>query len=145
MLLNTKRRNGESMKNFEKRFTAQMTRLNSISATNKLPECITPFFCWPSSVSGTQRVTELADTAPTNANPGKNSSNDDILQSVTYDAVSAVVNQCDFIQSVDHTTHFHAFSMSSFAIIVTVTLMALVTRMGGRSGSFLNINKILLW
>lgn len=102
-LLNTKRFPKESMKNIENRFSAEVTRFNSLSVTTKLPECLTPLLLLSNAhVSGNQRITFLAAATPHNPELNSSSSNDDFLKCVKYSSVSSVVKHRDVEKEPDH-------------------------------------------
>ena len=95
-LWSTRRKPNESFKTFEKRFTAALSKFNSIANATKLPPCITALMLLSnSSVDHNQRVSILAAIAPNNDQFSEDSSNDDYLSVVTYNSVASVVKQCD--------------------------------------------------
>ena len=94
-LYNTLRSSNETIKNFESRFSAQVAKLNCISSTNKLPECITALMLLSNSaINDSQRVSVMAAAAHSNQNLSSNSTNDEFLSSITYQYVSAVIKRC---------------------------------------------------
>ena len=101
-LWSTRRSNNETMKNFESRFSAQVAKFNSISATTRLPECITALMLLSNSaIDDSQRVSVMAAAAPSDESLNSQSSNDAFLSSITYQSVSSVIKQCD---KTTHTT-----------------------------------------
>ena len=95
-LLTTRRSNTESLKSFELRFSAAVTKFNSLSTTTKLPQCITALMLLSNAnVDQTSRVSVLAASAPSTDDFNDNSTNDDFLAAVTYKQLASVVKQCE--------------------------------------------------
>lgn len=83
-LLNTKRGQNETLKNFETRFSAQVSKFNSFSKTTKLPQCITALMLLSNAkIEHSQRVSALAASAPNGTKFFGLGSNDEFLQVVT--------------------------------------------------------------
>lgn len=102
------------MKNFESRFIAQVAKFNAIATTTKLPECITALMLMSnSSIDDAQRVSVMVAAALSAASLNAESTNDQYLRAVTYNAVASVIKQCDksrFSGSGDHDNTLNASS-----------------------------------
>lgn len=108
-LLNTRRSQSKSLKNFETRFSAAFTKLNSFSNTTRLPQGITALMLLSNaSIEHSRRTSALAAAAPNGTVFSDQSSNDDFLDAVTYKQLSSVVNQCEMA-----TTTTSSMSLSS--------------------------------
>ena len=95
-LWNTRFGATESMKNFESRISAQVAKFNSISATTKLPECITALMLLANSaIDDNQRVSVMAANAPSNSCLNGQLSSDEFLAAITYNSVASVIRQCE--------------------------------------------------
>lgn len=95
-LLTTRRAGSESLKAFELRFSAAVTKFNSLSETTKLPQCITALMLLShANIEQSARVSVLAAAAPSTADFDDNSTNDDFLEAVTYKQLASVVKQCE--------------------------------------------------
>lgn len=100
-LLSTGRGNSESLKMFELRFSATVTRHNSLSNIPKPPQCIISSMLLSNAViDHSQRVSVLAAAAPFTDDLSENSSNDELLAAVTYKQVASVVKQCERVSGV---------------------------------------------
>lgn len=95
-LLNTRRGQTESLKSFETRFSAAVSKFNSFSSTTKLPQCITALLLLNNAgIEHSQRVSALSAAAPNGASFTAQSTNDEFLSVVTYNQVSGIVKQCE--------------------------------------------------
>lgn len=95
-MLNTRRSQNESLKTFETRFSAAVTKFNSLSNITRLPQCITALMLLSNaSIEHSQRVSALAAAAPNGTVFTDQSSNDDYLKAVTYRQLASVVKQCE--------------------------------------------------
>ncbi len=95
-LWNTKRTDTESMKSFEQRFAACVSKFNAISETTRLPECLTALMLLSNAVvEDSQRVSVLAAASPNEPQLGQQATNDQFLSAVTYQSVASVIKQCD--------------------------------------------------
>lgn len=95
-LLNTRQGSSESMKNFESRLSAQVAKINSISATTKPPECLTALMLLSNlSIEDAQLVSVMAAASPSEADLGNQSTNDQFLAAVTYNSVASIIKKCD--------------------------------------------------
>ena len=93
-LLTTRRGHTETLKNFELRFSAAVTKFNSLSKTTKLPQCITALMLLSNAnIDQSQRVSVLAAAALKNDSLNEDSSNDAFLSAVTYKQLASVVKQ----------------------------------------------------
>ena len=98
-LINTKRGQNESLKGFETRFSAAVTKFNSFSNTTNLPQCITELLLLNnSSIEHSQRVSALSAAAPSGTLFSDQAINDDFLEVVTYNQVSSIFKQCERAQ-----------------------------------------------
>lgn len=96
ILINTRRNDNESLKEFETRFSAAVSKFNSFSTTTKLPQCITALLLLiNASIEHSQRVSALSAAAPAGTVFNDQASNDDFLKVVTYNQVSSIVKQCE--------------------------------------------------
>ena len=94
-LLSMKRGSTETFRNFESRFLAQVSRLNSTSTSSKLPEALRAFMLLAnSSVDNGQRISVLA-AASNGTSIDSNASTDEYLNAVQYEKVASVLRQCD--------------------------------------------------
>lgn len=97
--LTCRRHDYETMKTSENRFNALGRKLHSTGQTTKLPECITSLLLPANAqIIGTQHVIVLDAAATYNTDIATNAPNDQFLQAVSYNAVSAVAKHCDSIQ-----------------------------------------------
>lgn len=95
-LLTTRRRQSGSLKTFETRFSAAVTKFNSLSNTTKLPQCITALMLLSNaSIEQSQRVSVLAAVASSGQNFSEQSTNDEFLNAVTYKQLASMVKQCE--------------------------------------------------
>lgn len=95
-LLNARRAQTESLKNFETRFSAAVTKFNSLSKTTKLPQCITALMLLSNAaIDHSQRISALAAAAPSGTTFTELSRNDDFLSEETYRQLASVVKQCE--------------------------------------------------
>lgn len=96
ILINTKRNDHESLKEFETRFSATVSKFNSFSTTTKLPQCITALLLLSNaSIDHSQCVSALSAAAPVGTVFNDQASSDDFLQVVTYNQVFSIVKQCE--------------------------------------------------
>lgn len=94
-LLNTRREPNKSLKGFETRFSAAVSKFNSISTTTKLPQCITSLLLLSNAnIDHSQRVSALSSAAPSGVVFTDQAQNDEFLEVVTYHQVSSIVRQC---------------------------------------------------
>ena len=94
-LLNTKRGSTETIKNFEARFNAQVSKFKASADETKLPEAPVSFMLIANAdIHNSQRVSVLAATGPT-ITTSSSSSNAECLHSVSYEKVASVLRQCD--------------------------------------------------
>ena len=96
-LLETKRGKNESYKNFESRFSAQMSRYNAHGKSIELPESIVALLLLnKADVGDSQRVPILsAASSKASASVTSTTSNDDMIKEITYESIAAVIRQCD--------------------------------------------------
>ena len=93
-LLNLKRGQNESFKNFESRFEATVSKFNSHSDSSKIPESLTALMLLANSnVDSGQRISVLAAVSPTADT--ENATTDDFLKAISYESVASVLRQCD--------------------------------------------------
>lgn len=112
VLCNTRRRKNESMKNFESRFSAQVSNLNSSEETEKLPECVKALIIlYNSSIDDNQSVSLMVAAATSNKSLTGQSKNDQCFARITYNSVESVPKQCDkSSQSFTEQTHLNLSS-----------------------------------
>ncbi len=97
-LLNTKRAANESFKNFESRFSAQLSKFNSHGDTARISESMAAMiFMNNASVDDAQRVSVLATCSKGDSasNLTSDSLTDDYIKLITYDEFASVIRQCD--------------------------------------------------
>ena len=94
-LLSTKRGTSESYQNFESRFAAAVSILNS-HASNTLPESFRAFMLLANSgVDTNQRISILAAATPLVTTVMSNMTDQQLLDSIEYEPISSVLRQCD--------------------------------------------------
>lgn len=90
-VLATKRSDNESLKNFETRFDAQVSKLHSITGDKKLPDSLVSFILLNNSnIENNQRVTVLASCAPKG-----NDATENVLESIKYDEIASILRSSD--------------------------------------------------
>ncbi|CAN8063104.1 unnamed protein product [Agarophyton chilense] len=95
-LLHTKGNRNESVKNFESRFQANVSRLNGHGEAAKLLEALVAFmFLSNCDVDNKQRVSVLANCAPKDSSFETNATTTTFLESISYSAIASVLRQCD--------------------------------------------------
>lgn len=117
-LLGTKRGLNVSMKGFELRFSANVAKFNAISASTKLPDCLTALMLISNSdISDSQRVSVLAAAASSSAvEDVATATNEQFLKSISYSAVASVVKQCEGkrVQEDDYLKGNNCFATNRF-------------------------------
>eukprot|EP00178_Gracilaria_changii_P001339 TRINITY_DN1187_c0_g1_i12.p1 TRINITY_DN1187_c0_g1~~TRINITY_DN1187_c0_g1_i12.p1 ORF type:complete len:348 (-),score=40.05 TRINITY_DN1187_c0_g1_i12:1053-2096(-) len=91
-----RRGQNESFKNFESRFQAQMSKLHAHGSEVKLSEAVLAFALLANAyVDATQRISVLANSAPTSSDFKNTSTTNDFLKAVSYSSISSVLRQCE--------------------------------------------------
>ena len=94
-LLSTKRSSNENYPNFESRFTAAVSKLNS-HAANTLPESLTAFMPMAnSSIDSNQRISILVAATAQSSELISSTASEELLKSVKYDLFVSILKQCD--------------------------------------------------
>ena len=94
-LLSTKRSSNENYPNFESRFTAAVSKLNS-HAANTLPESLTAFMPMAnSSIDSNQRISILVAATAQSSELISSTASEELLKSVKYDLIVSILRQCD--------------------------------------------------
>ena len=90
-LFSRKRGNSESYQNFESKFSAEVSKLNS-HALNTLPESFRAFMLLAySSVDTNQHISILAATTPLVTTAMSNMTDQQLLDSIEYDPTASVL------------------------------------------------------
>lgn len=119
-LLNTTREGNEFFKNFETRFVAQMSRYIAHGLSVALPpNIVTLLLLANTNVGGSQRVTILfSDSANASTSVTADSTNDDLIMLVEYEATASVICQFDNESRTSScpSSSVHDFTLSSSAV-----------------------------
>ena len=95
-VMNTKRGNTESFRNFESRFSATVSKFNAHASSCVLPESLMAFMLLANSaLDTTQRVSVLAAASPSEVQSSDATTTEDYLKAVSYESVATVLRQCD--------------------------------------------------
>lgn len=95
-LMSTKRGSIETFRDFEMRFSAQLSRLNGIACHAAISDTMSALMLLANASAGAgQRVSILAAASPFSDAVEQTSTTDSMLELVHYDAVATVVRQCD--------------------------------------------------
>lgn len=91
------KRTSESMKAFEVRFAGSVAKFNAISASTKLPNCLTALMLLSNShITDAQRASVLAAAASrSNIENVSTATNEQFLQFISYCALGPVFKQCE--------------------------------------------------
>ena len=117
-VLGTKRGASESFRNFESRFTANVSKFNSHSTSFVLIEAIAAFMLLANSgVDSNQRVSVLAAATPHSAQFKNGATTSDFLEAVSYDTVASVLRQCDKMKSSESSQSYTVTASSTQAPI----------------------------
>lgn len=114
-LLSTKRNSNESFRYFEQRFEAQVAKFNCHSSKEPmLPDSLIAFVLMANAnIDGNQRVSIHAAASPKNTSLNSSSTTSEFLKSLTYEAVSSVIRQCDKPKDVKDTSSHSGIQASS--------------------------------
>ena len=95
-LLKTKQAESDSFKNFETRFDAQICKLNASCEGAELPSALVSFLLLANSrIDTAQRVSILSSAVPTGSVVSDEDSYPEILSSISYPDIAAVLRACD--------------------------------------------------
>eukprot|EP00178_Gracilaria_changii_P016470 TRINITY_DN4728_c0_g1_i1.p1 TRINITY_DN4728_c0_g1~~TRINITY_DN4728_c0_g1_i1.p1 ORF type:complete len:805 (-),score=91.02 TRINITY_DN4728_c0_g1_i1:529-2943(-) len=82
--------------NFESRFQAQISKLHAHGSAVKLFDAVTAFTLLANAdIDPTQRISVLANSAPTTKDFSDTSTTDDYLKAVSYSSIASVLRQCE--------------------------------------------------
>lgn len=114
-LLNTKRGENESYRNFESRFEAQVNKFNSRSTSTKLPESLLAFMLLANAnIDGNQRIRVLASGIP-RASDESSMDTEELLNNIVYSSIASVVRQCE-TPITSRTEQYGSFTGSSSSL-----------------------------
>lgn len=103
-LLDTKRGNSETFRNFESGFAAKVSKFNSHGKSCEIAESLTAFMLLANAgVDSNQRISVLAAATPHETQFTGESTTDDFLKAVSYDTVASVLRQCDKMRGSEST------------------------------------------